>query len=103
MSGKGQEAFRISGSGWETIPDLLKWSGGLPGCPRDVGRLSRIPGVVGRPSRMPGSGRETLPNVWEWYGGPPISPGAARRPALMSGSGWEALSDAWESLPDIRE
>ena len=24
---------RMSGSGWEALPDVREWSGGLPGCP----------------------------------------------------------------------
>ena len=51
----------MSGSGWETLPDVREWSGGPPRCP----------GVVGRPSQMSGSGREILPNVREWSGGLP--------------------------------
>ena len=45
----------------ESLLDIRKWSGGPPGCPR----------VVGRPTRMSGSGREALLDVWEWSEGPP--------------------------------
>ena len=44
---------RMSGSGWEALPDVQEWSEVPPGCP----------GVVGRPSRMPGSCRQALPDV----------------------------------------
>ena len=40
----------------EALSDVWEWSGGLPGCPR----------VVGRPSRKSESGRETIPDVREW-------------------------------------
>ena len=45
----------MSGSGRESLPDVLEWSGGPPGCP----------GVVGKTSRMSGSGREILLDVRE--------------------------------------
>ena len=44
----------MSGSGWEDLPDVRKWSGGHPLCP----------GVVGNSSRMTGSGREDILHVW---------------------------------------
>ena len=43
----------MSGSGREAIPDVRKWSGGSPGCPK----------VVGKPSRMSRSGRKALLDV----------------------------------------
>ena len=52
----------MSGSGREALPDVLEWSGGLPGSLR----------VVGMPSRMSGSGREALPEVRQLSGGPPV-------------------------------
>ena len=48
----------------ETFPDVQEWSGGPLGCPR----------VVGRPSRMSESGWEALSDVREWLGGPPGCP-----------------------------
>ena len=59
----------MSGSGWEAIPDVRKWSEDPPVCL----------GVVGRTKRMSGSGQESLPNVPEWWG-----------PFWMSGSSREA-------------
>ena len=50
----------MSWSSWDALPDVWKWSGGPPGCPR----------MVWRPSRMSGSDREALKDVREWYGGP---------------------------------
>ena len=52
----------MSGSGREALPDVREWSRGS----------LRIPGVVGRASRMSGSGQEAL---------------------TMSRSGWESLLD----------
>ena len=48
----------MSESGREALPDVRKWSGGLPG----------FLGVVLRPSRMSGSGLEDLPDDREWSG-----------------------------------
>ena len=44
---------RMSGSGWESLPDGWEWSKDYPECP----------GVFKRPSRISGSGQETLPDV----------------------------------------
>ena len=56
----------MSGSFWESLPDVRdwsevfsdvwEWSGVLPGCP----------GVIGRPLWMSKGGREALPDDWEW-------------------------------------
>ena len=46
----------MSGSGAEVLTDDREWSGVPAGCPR----------VIGRPSRMSGSGREDNPEVREW-------------------------------------
>ena len=46
---------QMSGSGWEALPDVREWSGGPPG----------YPGVVAKLSRMSVIGRETLLNVRE--------------------------------------
>ena len=51
----------MSGSGWDYLPDVRKWSGGPEVCP----------GIVGSTTRMSGSGREAHPDVWVWSGGPP--------------------------------
>ena len=72
MSGSGQEALRLSRSGWETLTDVREWSGGPPGCQS----------VIGRPTQMSGSGREALPHLWKFSGGPPDVQ--------------EALPDVWE-------
>ena len=86
----------MSGSGWESFPDVPEWSGGP----------SRCLGVVRRPSRISGScleslldGREwweAITNIREWSGGPTRCPGVVRRPSRMSGSGCEALLDVLE-------
>ena len=47
MSGMVGMPSQMSGSGWETLTNVRKWSGVTPGCP----------GVVGRPTRMSGSGQ----------------------------------------------
>ena len=46
---------QMSGSGWESLPDVQEWSKCYPKCME----------VVGRPSRMSGSCREALPDVRE--------------------------------------
>ena len=51
----------MSRSGRKALPDVLKWSGGPPGCP----------GVVEKPFRIFGKGREAHPDVWVWSGDPP--------------------------------
>ena len=55
----------MSRSARETLPDVVSWSGVLPGCP----------GLVGRPSLISCSGREAFPYIKEWSGGPPGCPG----------------------------
>ena len=59
--------YRKSGSCWETLSDVRKWSGGLPRCPQ----------LVRRPSLMSGSGRKAFPVAWEWLGDPIGCPGAS--------------------------
>ena len=90
----------MNGSGQGRPLYVCEWSGGPPGCPRVVGRPSRMLLVFGRPSRIPGvvgrlpdagSVRETLLDVREWSEGPPSSQGVVGRPSRMSGSGREAL------------
>ena len=83
----------MSGSGWEAFPDVREWSGGPPGCSREVWRLSRMFGVIRGPSRMSRSGREALPNVQEWSGVSPGCPRVVGRRSWMSGSGRKALPD----------
>ena len=46
---------RISGSGWESLPDDRKW----------LGFPYKCLGVDGRPSWMSGSGWEALLEVWK--------------------------------------
>ena len=50
-----------SESGWETLPEVRKWSVDPPGGPE----------MVGRPSRWSGSSRETLPEIQKWSRDPP--------------------------------
>ena len=113
MSGKSGIPSRMSRSGWEALPDVLKWSGDPPGRRRVVEkpfrmsgsgerpsrmseRLAQCPGVVEKASWMSGSSRETLPDVREWSGDHPGCPGVVWRPSRMSESGHDAL-------PDVRE
>ena len=51
----------MSGSSWESLPDVREW----------WGRLHACSGVVGTHSRMFGSSREALPDVREWSVGHP--------------------------------
>ena len=65
--------FQSSGSGWETLSEVRKWSGDtpevrkwsqtLPEVWNWLGDLSRGPEVVARPFRRSGCGRVTLPEV----------------------------------------
>ena len=59
----------MSRSGREDLPDVREWWGGPPGCPR----------VVGKSSRMSWRGREASLDVREWSGGPPGCPGVDER------------------------
>ena len=86
----------MSGSGWETLPDVREWSGRPPGCPGVLGRPCRMYGSGGSPSRMTGSGWEALPHVREWSVGPPECWGVVGRPSQMSGSGQVALTGVWK-------
>ena len=61
MIGSGREALTDVR---DDLSDVQECSEAHPGCQR--GSL-RIPGVVGRPSRLFGSGQETLPNVRDWW------------------------------------
>ena len=91
------------GCGWEALPNVrealpvvCEWSGGHLGCPRVVGRLTR----------MSKSGRDVLTNVWEWSVGPPGGPEVVGRHFRMFGCGWVALPDSGSSrkpLPEVRE
>ena len=98
----------MSGSGLEALPDVRKWSRGLPGYPEWPGGPPKILGVVDRPSRMSECGRNALPEVWEgakdfpdvreWCkaltyvressGDPPGCPGVVERPSRISGVAW---------------
>ena len=100
----------MSGSGWETLPDIREWSNGPPGCT----------GVIGSPTQMSASVREALRDVREWSGGPfrcPGSPprclgvvgrisrlsGVGGRPFRMSGRpSWISKSGQF-TLPYVRE
>ena len=46
----------MSGSSWESLPEVRQWSGGPP----------ESPAMVGRPSQRSGSGREAHPDVRRW-------------------------------------
>ena len=83
MSGSGPDTLPDV---WKDLPDVREWSGGRPGCP----------GVVGRLSWMSGIGCKALPDVREWSGGTPGCPEVVMRPFWMSGSGREPL-------PDVRQ
>ena len=65
----------MSSSGREAFQDVREWSGGPPGCPEVVGRLSRMSRSGRKPSWISGSGREAIPDVREWSGGLPGCPG----------------------------
>ena len=66
---------RRSGPGWETLPEVWKWSGNPAGVPKVVGDPSEGsevvgtppggPEVVGRPYWRSGSGQEVLPHLRE--------------------------------------
>ena len=65
----------MSGSDWDSLPDIREWSGGFPkylggplGCPGVFGRYFQM---SGRPTRMFRSGRKALLDVRDWTGGPP--------------------------------
>ena len=66
--------FRMSGSGWETLPDVKSGRAALPDVQECSEGHSRCQGVVERPSRMFVSGWEALLDVREWLGGPPRCP-----------------------------
>ena len=61
MTGSGPGPFRLSGSGWETLPDVREWWKALPDVREWSGNPPGCPGVIGKPSQMYGSGREYLP------------------------------------------
>ena len=117
MAGSVGRPSRMSGSGREALPNVRKWSRGLPGSPR----------LVEMPSWMSGSGREVVgsgpprcPVVPERSGGPSGCLGVVGRPYRMSeshfrmtGSGQLALLDVetvfrmsesgLDALPEVRE
>ena len=86
----------MTGSGSVALGDVQEWSGGPPGCPR----------MVGRPSRMSGCGwddlvdlrvrLDALGDVREWSECPWGFPGVVGRPFRLSGSGRVALGDVRE-------
>ena len=81
----------MSGSGWETLPDVREWSRGPPRCSGVVGRppgcagvvrgIPKCPVVVAKPSRMSGCGREAFPDVQKWSGDHSGCPGMVGRPS----------------------
>ena len=97
----------MSVSGREALPNVREWSGGAPGCPGMVERISQMfrwsgrspecpgvvgvtrefAGVVGKSSRMSRSGWEALPDVRKWSRVSPGCLGVVGRPSRMSGSG----------------
>ena len=62
--GSGQRPSWRCGTGWDTLPEVRKWSGDPP----DVQEL------IGKPSRRFGTGPETLPEVRNWLGDTPKGP-----------------------------
>ena len=62
MPSSCREDTQMSGSDWETIPDVRE---PLPYARWCLAGSPKYPGVVGRLSRMSGSGREALPDVRE--------------------------------------
>ena len=66
----------MSGTDWETLPEVRKWSEALPevpkwsrdrpGCPQLVGRLSWRSGTGRETFQKYGTARETPWNVWKW-------------------------------------
>ena len=104
---------RRSGSRWETLPDVRKWSGYPPGGPELVGRPSRRSKWLEDPPGGP-SGWETLSEVrkWletlskvrNWSGDPPEGPEVVGRPSQRPGCGRETLLKVWkwsETLPKV--
>ena len=85
----------MSGSGWESLPDIQEWSGVSLRYSGVVVRPSQMSGRSGRPSRMSGSCRENLPDIQEWSVGPRRYPEVVGRPSRMSVSGLESLPDVW--------
>ena len=60
----------MTGSGWEALQDVRKWSGVTPGCLPVVESQSRMSGSGREPPGYPG-GRDALPDVQEKSRGPP--------------------------------
>ena len=66
---------RRSGSGRESLPEALKWSGGPP----------KGLGVFGRSFGRSGSGRKALPEVQQWSQGSPGGPRVSGQEVLQEG------------------
>ena len=81
---------RRSGSGQETLPEVLKWSREPPGGLKVVRRLFCVEAVVMRHFLRFESGRETLPEVQRYRETLPES-GTGRRPSRRSGTGQMTL------------
>ena len=65
MSGSGRETLLDVLEWWEALPDIRVWSKGYPECPE----------MVGRPFRMSANGQEAILDVRKLSGRPPESPG----------------------------
>ena len=93
--------FWRSGSGWETLLDLRKWSESLPEVWNLSGDPSGGPKMVGTPSKSFETSQETLPEVRKWWGDPPGGPEQVGRPSRRSVSGRETLSEVqkWSGDP----
>ena len=57
---------KMSGSGWESLPDVRKLSGGPPGCSCVVRRPSQMSESSQELSQMSVSGPDALQDVREW-------------------------------------
>ena len=94
---------RMSGSGWETFPDVREahpdvreWSGGPPKCQQVIGMHS---GICGR-------GLDSLGDVRVLSGGPRECPAVVGRPSRLFGMvgthSWMSRSSQ-EALGDVRQ
>ena len=87
---------RMSGGGWEALPDVREWSGAPTGFLDVIKMHSQMSGSGRKTPRMYGSGLEALLDVREWLRCPPGCPGVVGRPSQMFGSGREILPDVPE-------
>ena len=77
----------MSGSGWETLPEVRKWSGDPLAGPEVVRSPIGGPELVGRLSQRSGTGRETLPEVRKWSGDSAEGLELVERPSQRSVTG----------------